>query len=112
VHDAVPGPAHQRNARCRAADGVDRTDLDQPAVGDDSRAIAELRGLVEVVSGQQDRRALALELLDQRPELTARLGVEPGGGLVEEEQLGPAEDPQGDVEAAARRRRVGRMVVP
>ena len=34
-------------------------------------------------------------------ELAACLGVETGGRLVEEEQLGPADDADGDVEAAA-----------
>ena len=77
-----------------------RPDVDEPAAEDDAGAVAELRGLVEVVGGEQDRGALGLEAADERPELAARLGVEPRGRLVEEEQLGPADDAEGDVDAA------------
>src|SRR3954468_7504382 len=77
VHRAITRPAHQGDARGGAPDRVDRPDLYQAAVGDDARAIAELRGLVEVMRGQEDGRSLLLELLDQGPELAARLGVEP-----------------------------------
>ena len=47
------------------------------------------------------RGALALEAADQLPELAAGLGVEPGRRLVEEEQLGVADDAERDVDAAA-----------
>jgi hypothetical protein len=58
-------------------------------------------GLVEVVGGEDDRGAAAGERGDERPELAARLRVEAGGGLVEEEQFRVAEDAQRDVEPAA-----------
>jgi hypothetical protein len=38
------------------------------------------------VGREEDGAAVGLEALDQVPELTARLGIETGGGLVEEEQ--------------------------
>ena len=38
---------------------------------------------------------------DQRPELAPRLGVEAGRRLVEEQQRGPPDDAQRDVEPAA-----------
>src|SRR4051812_15422803 len=72
VHRAVTGPAHERDAGRGAADRVDRADLDQAAVGDDTGAITQLRGLVEVVRREEDGRSLLLELLDQGPELTSR----------------------------------------
>ena len=79
---------------------ADASDVDQPAAEDDAGAIAELRGLVEVVRGQQDRGALGLERPDELPELAPSLGVEARGGLVEEQQLGPPDDAEGDVDAA------------
>lgn len=39
------------------------------------------------------------EIADQRPELPPSFGVEPGGGLVEEEEFGPPDDPERDVDA-------------
>ena len=43
-------------------------------------------------------RPAALELVDQVPELAARLRVEAGGRLVEEEQLGIADQRAGERE--------------
>ena len=41
----------------------------------------------------------ALEALEQRPELPARLRIEPGRRLVEEQQVGAADQRAGDREA-------------
>jgi hypothetical protein len=54
------------------------------------------------VSRQEDRAAVGLEPLDQLPELPAGLGVEPGGGLVEEEQGRVAHQRAGEGKALAR----------
>jgi hypothetical protein len=56
--------------------------------------------LVEVVGGEQHGRAGVPQPGDEVPEGAARLGVEARGGLVEEQQLGGPDDPQGDVEPA------------
>ncbi len=63
--------------------------------------VGERLGLVEVVGREHDRGAPVLQRADQVPELPPRLGVEAGGRLVEEEQLGPADDPEGHVEPPA-----------
>ncbi len=62
---------------------------------------ASVLGLVQVVGGEQDRRAGVGQALDQAPELAAGLRVEAGGRLVQEQQLGAADDAERDVEPAA-----------
>ena len=52
---------------------------------DDPDAVGELIGLLEVLGGQEDRRALVVELLDLLPDRLAADRVEAGGRLVEEE---------------------------
>ena len=47
------------------------------------------------------------QLLDDLPQVVAALGVEAGGGLVEEEHRGPGHQGGGQVEAAAHAARVG-----
>ena len=63
---------------------------------DDRHAIAEPLGLIHVVCRQHDAAAARPELDDEVPELSARLGVESRGGLVEEEQLGVSDDRAGE----------------
>ena len=53
------------------------------------------------MGGQQNAGAVGAQILDEVPEDVAGLGVEAGGGLIEEQQLGAADDGQGDIEAAA-----------
>src|SRR4030095_16418565 len=48
---------------------------DDPALVQDRDPVGELFGLVQVLGGQQHRRALPGELLDRLPHLEARLGV-------------------------------------
>ena len=62
--------------------------IDQP--------VAEVRRLVHVVGGEEHRAAAAPEVVDDLPDLEARLRVEAGGGLVEEEQLGVADEGAGE----------------
>ena len=64
-------------------------------------AVGELVGLVEVLRREQHRRALADEHPHDLPHLVAAAGIEAGGGLVEEEQVGRDDEAGGDVEAPA-----------
>ncbi len=73
---------------------------DPPAVHD-RQAPREPVGLLEVVGGEQDREALlGGEVGDLLPHVRARLGVEAGGGLVEEQHLRAVDESHGDVELA------------
>src|SRR5207244_2939436 len=58
------------------------------AVVDDGDAVAELVGLLHIVGGEDDGDAFAAEVADGVPHGDAALGVEAGGGLVEEENFG------------------------
>ena len=60
---------------------------DDAAFVDDGHAVAELLGLFDVVGGQQDGALLAAQVLHQLVDFQARLRVEAGGGLVEEQHL-------------------------
>ena len=75
-----------------AADQVGRFPLDEkaPLVHDD-QPVAETGGLIHVVGRQQDREPLRPELLQTLPDLVARLGIEAGRRLVEDEELRPVE---------------------
>ena len=69
-----------------------------PALAQDHHAVGEVLGLLHVVGGEHDRGAQLLEPLDHVPGLAAGRGVEARRRLVEEEQLGVADDPDADVE--------------
>ena len=73
---------------------------DDHAVLDDRDAVGERLRLVEVVGGQQDRLAELLEPVDDAPGGAAGGGVEAGGGLVEEDELGVADEREREVEPA------------
>ena len=73
---------------------------DDLAAGDDRDPVGEALGLVHVMGGEEDRLAEVAEAGDQVPRLAPRLGVEAGGRLVEEEQLGVPDQRHPDVEAA------------
>ena len=64
-----------------------RADGDDAAFIDDGHAVAELLGFFDVVGGQQDGALLAAQVQDEFVDFEAGLGVESGGGLVEEEDL-------------------------
>ena len=75
---------------------------DDPAPGQEEDPVGEFFGLGQVVGGEHDRGVLLVgEAEDQVVEVSARLGVEPGGGFVEEEQFGAADDADRNVQAAA-----------
>ena len=82
--------------------------LDDRALVQDRDPVGELLGLVEVLGGQQHGRAALGELLHRLPHLDARLRVEPGGRLVEEDDRRVADQAHRDVESAAHAARVRR----
>src|SRR5829696_611175 len=71
---------------------------DDPAARDDRDAIGEGLCFVHVVGRQEDRLAQLAEVGDHVPEPAARRRVKAGRRLVEEEQLGIADQGKGDVE--------------
>ena len=82
------------------ADVGGRAGGDDPAAGDHGDAVGELLGLLHVVGGEEDRLAEVAQARDHAPCLAAGRRVEAGGRLVEEEQLGVADQRDRDVEAA------------
>ncbi len=86
------GAAHRVGAQVRLRDHLlDGALRQQLAVGDVGDLVAAL-GLVHVVGGDQHAHALGGELVDLAPELAPRLGVDAGGRLVEQQQLGLGQD--------------------
>ena len=68
--------------------------------GDDRDPVGEPLRLVHVVRGQEDGLAEVAQAGDHVPGLAARRGVESRGRLVEEQQVGIADQRHADVEAA------------
>jgi hypothetical protein len=79
---------------------------DAPGVQDDDPA-GQVLGLIHVLGGEQDGRAVGHESLDEPPQLVARSRVEPGGRLVKEQHRRPADEARGQVEAAPHAAGVG-----
>ena len=71
---------------------------DDPALAQDHHPVGEVLGLVHVVGGEDDRRAELLQALDHVPGVAPGRRIEAGGRLVEEEQLGVADDPDAHVD--------------
>ena len=82
---------------------------DDAAAVDDADAIGELVGLLHVLGGEDDRRALLVQAADHVPELQPAAGVESGRGLVEEQhrRAPPSGWPRGRGGGASRRSRCG-----
>jgi len=74
---------------------------DDAPVVDDRQPVAELVGLIQVVSGEEDRGAGAAELAELIPQVGPVLRVKTGGRLIEEQHLRVVHDPQGYLEPAA-----------
>src|SRR5215207_2864780 len=81
---------------------------DDPTLVEDRDPVGELFGLVQILRREQHRRAVLCEFLDGLPHLDARLGVEPGRRLVEEDHRRIPDEAHRDVEAAAHATRIGR----
>jgi hypothetical protein len=67
-----------------------------------------LFGLVQILRREQHRRAVLGKFLDAVPHLDARLGVEPGRRLVQEDHRRIPDEAHGAVEAAAHATRIRR----
>jgi hypothetical protein len=79
---------------------------DHGAVVDDGDGVGEVVGLFELLSGEQNGRALADQLGEEGPQLLSGGRVEPGARLVEQEDFGSADQAGTDIEAAAHAARV------
>ena len=91
-----------------------RADGDDAALVDDGHAVAELLGLLDVVGGEQDGALLAAEVLHQLVNLQARLRIEAGRRLVEEQHLRIVEEREGQRQAlllAAGKLRIQRLAL-
>ena len=82
------------------ADGRGRAAGDDLLAEQDGHPVGQRLHLVHVVGGQQHGGAGSGQEADEIPGLAASRRVEAGGRLVEEEQIGVADDAQADVEAA------------
>ncbi len=70
------------------ADRLDAVDLDKPALADDRHAVAGAIDLIDDVRRQEDGPAVRLGLADDLEEGLLDERIEPGGRLVEDEQVG------------------------
>ncbi len=88
------------------ASGVLTDQVERAALGDDQplvhhhQPVAELLGLIHVVGRDHQGHPGLLEPEQPVPEDVTGLGVQAGGGLVEEQQVGPVDQAPGDREPA------------
>src|SRR6266481_10125146 len=66
------------------------------SVIDDGHAIAEPLGFLDIVRGHDNRFFLAFQFLDDVVYLSPHLGIEPGGRLIEEQDLGVVDESHGE----------------
>ena len=88
-------------AHVAPAELVGPADGDDLAVAHDRHPVGQVLGLVHEVGGEEDRLAELAQRADRRPGLTAGGRVEAGRRLVEEDQLGLADQRQREVEPPA-----------
>ena len=86
---------------------VGRAAGDDLAAVDDGDRVGQFVGLLEVLGRQQQGRALADQAADDLPHPEAAARVEPGRGLVEEQQPRPADQGAAQVEPAPHAAGVG-----
>ena len=79
---------------------------DHLAVVDDGDLVGERVGLLQVLRGEEDRRAVVDEVAHDAPHVLALGGVQAGRGLVQEDDARAADEAGGEVEAAAHAARV------
>ena len=95
-----------------------RSTGDDPALVQDRDVVGQFIGLLEILRREEHRRSALGQLADRAPHLVAGFWVEPGGGLVQEDDRGTADQAHGDVEAAAhaagerRHSAIGRFLQP
>ncbi len=83
---------------------------DDLAYVDHRDLIGELIGLLEVLRGEQDRRAVGLQLAHERPHVDPAARVEPAGRLVEEQDVGAPDQARSHVEPPPHAAGVGRRL--
>ncbi len=83
--------ATDQSRRCIAGDHAPRIH--------DRDAVTQDLGFLHVVRGQHDGSTAVPDIAHRLPQMTAGLGIEPGGRLVEEDDPGPVDECQGDREA-------------
>ena len=77
-----------------------------PPVVDDRQPVAELVGLLEVLRGEEDRRAARVDAAQLVPDRQPARRVQAGGRLVEEQDVGLVHERRGEVEPALHAARV------
>ena len=95
------GEAERGLASVGRDEGRDRIEGDEAPVVDDGDPVAQGLGLLHVVGGQDHRLTALADVTHDVPHGQARLRVEGGGQLVEEEQLGIMNQGQGDEDTLA-----------
>ena len=86
---------------------VGGAERDHLPVVDHGDAIRQAVGLVEVLGGQEQRRAVVDELGDELPEVDARARVEPGRRLVHQQDPRTPDEARAEIEPAPHAARVG-----
>src|ERR1039457_5133637 len=66
----------------------------------DRQAVRQLPGLFQVMGGEHDRGSRRQQLADQQPRAVAALRVQPGGGLIQEQDLRAAQYRHGEIQTA------------
>src|ERR1700722_17653766 len=92
VSDGVMSRAHSKLAW--------RADCQHASVLDDRYTVGQCLRLVQIVGREEDRLAKRAQRADRLPGGAPRLRIETGGRLVEEDQLGVADERQSEVEPA------------
>ena len=98
---AARRPRPPRRPVCSRDEVARRADRDGLPVRHDRHGVAEALGLLDVVRRHQDRRALAAQPVDQRPQLLAHLRVEADGRLVEQHEPRAVDQRAADQQPAA-----------
>src|SRR5690606_39813138 len=68
--------------------------IDNAAVIHNDQVVAKELCLIHVMGGEHNGFALGFDVLDQLPKTSSRLGIESGGGLVEEDDFGIVDERQ------------------
>ena len=90
----------------------DRALVDDLARAHDPDPVADLLDLGHQVAREQHRHPLPRQPADQQAHVAHPAGIKPGGGLVEQQQLGLAQQRRGDPQALAHPVRVAADAIP
>ncbi len=83
-----------------AFEGFSRALGDDATAIDDGNILREAIGFFEIVGGEKNRETFRGEMADFLPQFGASLGVEAGGGLVEEQNARTMDESHSDIELA------------